>query len=207
MCVSACLCVCLCVGTAFTPICIIVKSKLQHLNCVHQHMYFHLFLSFKNIYIHIPGFAELPVLPAISWLKLKNCSEGPFWEALSLQSPGFQWHPWEQLHLFFWQKGYMERMSRKKALFSTYFPLMLLFPDEPNKQKRFLNNWVTCTCFRMCLNVYCWREESSFVPEYYNLLLFVFFCSAYFLREKSAELSSLLVRSQKLHCFLEPETK
>lgn len=103
-------------------------------------------------------------------------SVGPFWEALFLQSPAFQWHPGEQWHLFFWQKGYVERTSRMQALFSTKFPLMLLFPDESNKQQRFLNNWVTCMCFCICFNVYSWRDESSFVPAFCNT---TFCCSCF----------------------------
>jgi len=65
---------------------------------------------------------------------LTEGSAGPVWEALFLQSTAFQRHPGEQQHLFVWQKEYVERTSRKKTLFSAKVPLMLLFPDESNKQ-------------------------------------------------------------------------
>lgn len=134
---------------------------------------------------------------------LTQGSAGPFWEALFLQSPALQRHPGEQRHLFFWQKGYVERMSRKKALFPTKFPFMLLFPDESNKQERFLNKWVTCMCFCICFNVCSWREESSSVPAFCNT---TFCCSCFCVQhilfiKKSAELNSLCLRPQKLFCF------
>lgn len=66
-------------------------------------------------------------------------------------------------------------------------------------------------CFCICLNVYCWREESSFVPGFYNTM---FCCSCFSVqhillgkKKKSAELSWLLSRTQKLLCFPEPETE